>query len=81
VTSTTLPSCTGKFPFPTRELAEASAVRMRKRKSQHQAAQTYRCHHCGKWHIGGSRPAYVVHSTQNFKRRRREAGEEAGVEE
>ena len=54
---------------------------MRKRKSQHQAAQTYRCHHCGKWHIGGSRPAYVVHSTQNFKRRRREAGEEVGGEE
>lgn len=75
MTSTTLPSCTGKFPFPTRELAEASAGRMRKRKSQHQAAQTYRCHHCGKWHIGGGRPAYVVHSTQNFKRRRREAGE------
>ena len=74
------PSCTGKAPFPTHELASAAADRMRKRKNgQHGTAQPYRCGICSQWHVGGKAPTYRVQGDAAFKRRRAKLREDEGV--
>lgn len=41
--------CRGKEPFADPALARRVMQRMRRRK---RPVQTYRCAHCGQWHIG-----------------------------
>jgi hypothetical protein len=42
--------CAGKEAFVDPGLARRVMVRMRRRK--HRPVTTYRCPHCGQWHIG-----------------------------
>lgn len=44
--------CRGKEAFASPELAHEVAARMRRRRGC--PLQTYRCAHCGSWHIGDS---------------------------
>lgn len=44
-------SCRGKERYASAQLA-AAVLRRRKRKRHNAALGTYRCQHCGGWHIG-----------------------------
>ena len=51
--------CAGKDQFDTRKLAEDVAHRMSRKHGQaDKHISTYKCAHCGKWHVGGSKALY-----------------------
>lgn len=49
-----LHACAGKDGFANKALANQIAERARRHRGH--AVNTYRCIHCGQWHIGGVNP-------------------------
>lgn len=50
--------CEGKHPYESARLA--AEVARNRNKSRKFKSMSYRCAHCGKWHIGGAHPRLKV---------------------
>lgn len=57
--STRVEACLGKETFHSPGSASRAAKNINRRRGNG-AVRYYKCYHCGKWHIGGTRPATIA---------------------